>query len=1315
MVFESAFINRPGFDPHSLLGAPLLLTPTRGDYLGEHTAKAFDEILPGRVLEENAILEAEKSEGTYDPDYLPQQEARDMFGTFPDTPKVRHSHAMSEEDWKASPFYRKEIEYRPDMTRTRARIMAENFDERRYRDALIANGDEVYGPVMKALSFGATLLGSLPDPVNVLPLGGGMRAASLAGKTGLKAAVKAGAKAGVVEGAAGAALSDAIVFPDLRARGEDLGFLDFLLDTAFGATLGGGLGALGGGIHGYLGNRRIEAQDRLARRARLRHEELLREADEREKARLAMETEYGSLDDDFLGLIDDADMDIAQRRRWRDLTGEFREQLIKDAGFSTQDAEAMSDILGAHAEVMAPMFGMEPGAWLERRLAGFRNTTPEEFEAARETFLYDARGMETMALRQIESEGRRANPVADTVYGQLDRAAIREAYGQDTVNAIEARYGKGVFAKTRGAKAASKGTLSNDSLAHELVRRGLLPEGSSLDDMVNYLATGEGVDTGRALYQFLGEQGAGSLDRAQETTTRLDNLGIARQMGESGKDARVIKLATGWERGADGKWRYEVPDGRIREDVNLVERESDGMVYRATTLGELYDAPALYVAYPELKDIEIAFRQLGDTFAIFDGDRISLSDTSIGNKEEIKSSLLHEIQHAIQDKEGFARGGNEDVVYDILSDRYIQEAWNDPKADRAAFLEDVERGDMTYEEAGGFLKYHLKKIVAQLTVSKKDKTRIDALFKRAFNIPDEELFQGYLRLAGEVESRNVQARKNMSPEERRASLAAATEDVAREDQIFLYEGMEASSMARPLPQRFAEMPGVEADSSQWFGEEKAIATDTKGLRKNLKKWAKENFSGKTTVSNADTGWEVLVTPKGIEDSLSHGFDEPLARSVPFIPQIIESGIHVASTEKKAGLMSHIFANKIRLDGKDYVVGFVLREDDNGNRFYDHELTEIIDPGWLYRDPLSKKETLYTGPANRGDVMNILRDKLGVNDGSGRVMFQTGADPANARGAIVFRPEDGQALIALFKGKADISTVIHEGAGHFFLENLRAAAQLPNAPAWVRDGWGDVAKAIGADADPARAIGTEAHEAFANMAVDYFRRGEAPSIALTTTFQRFARWLAHIYRALTRRGELKDVTPEVKRIMDRLLVAEDQLRAREINRRVVNARNDEADLLRSGLAGREKRDVMRAQEKALADMAAGRPVDVGPVLRESQVLRKARALQREFPDPENRNASSDRAAPEPDYSVERQDDFPPAPEAKSGEDAEMADMDADAAVDADVEARIADLEARGNLDGEDAALLADAADQAARAERYGEIGQSVLECVMEVVE
>lgn len=193
----------------------------------------------------------------------------------------------------------------------------------------------------------------------------------------------------------------------------------------------------------------------------------------------------------------------------------------------------------------------------------------------------------------------------------------------------------------------------------------------------------------------------------------------------------------------------------------------------------------------------------------------------------------------------------------------------------------------------------------------------------------------------------------------------------------------------PLASRFADMPMIDADSSAWFGEGKAIEADKKKLRSNLKEWARKNFSKDTSVSNADTGWEVLVTPRSIEKSLSHGFDELLARSVPFIPQIIEGGIHVASIEKKPGLMSHIFANKIRLDGRDYVVGFVLREDVNGNRFYDHELTEIINPDSLNADRLpGKGSEVHAARANRGDVMNILREKLGVNDGSGQVLFQS---------------------------------------------------------------------------------------------------------------------------------------------------------------------------------------------------------------------------------------------------------------------------------------------------------------------------------------
>ncbi|WP_162273850.1 PLxRFG domain-containing protein [Desulfovibrio piger] len=208
----------------------------------------------------------------------------------------------------------------------------------------------------------------------------------------------------------------------------------------------------------------------------------------------------------------------------------------------------------------------------------------------------------------------------------------------------------------------------------------------------------------------------------------------------------------------------------------------------------------------------------------------------------------------------------------------------------------------------------------------------------------------------------------------------------------------ASLASRParrpdsLPSRFADMPTIEADSTQWFGPGKAIDADSRNMRKAVYDWARTAFPQGTTVDNADTGWRVQVTPSGIKASLHHGYDELLARSVPFIPQIIEGGIHVDSIRKTPQLLSHIFAGKIRLDEQDYVVGFVLREDVNGNRFYDHELTKIISPDWLKPGHPSSEGPSSEGSSghrtNRGDVMNILRERLGVNDGTGQVLFRT---------------------------------------------------------------------------------------------------------------------------------------------------------------------------------------------------------------------------------------------------------------------------------------------------------------------------------------
>ena len=71
-----------------------------------------------------------------------------------------------------------------------------------------------------------------------------------------------------------------------------------------------------------------------------------------------------------------------------------------------------------------------------------------------------------------------------------------------------------------------------------------------------------------------------------------------------------------------------------------------------------------------------------------------------------------------------------------------------------------------------------------------------------------------------------------------------------------------------------------------------------------------------------------------------------------------------SIEKKPGLMSRIFASKIRLDGQDHVVGSVLREDGNGNRFYDHELAKIINPDSLNADRFPDGSVVHAARVNR---------------------------------------------------------------------------------------------------------------------------------------------------------------------------------------------------------------------------------------------------------------------------------------------------------------------------------------------------------------
>ena len=152
-------------------------------------------------------------------------------------------------------------------------------------------------------------------------------------------------------------------------------------------------------------------------------------------------------------------------------------------------------------------------------------------------------------------------------------------------------------------------------------------------------------------HQFAGENAA--------TADKL-KLAEAMNMEAEGTSADDIYKATGWLKGKDGKWRFEIPDNLDKIDFSALEDEE------AAYLKDIYDNPALYKAYPELAYVSV---QVGnalegwseDTQGMATEGAIFLRRESLYNGKA-KTTLIHELQHVIQKREGFAAGGNPRTV-----------------------------------------------------------------------------------------------------------------------------------------------------------------------------------------------------------------------------------------------------------------------------------------------------------------------------------------------------------------------------------------------------------------------------------------------------------------------------------------------------------------------------------------------------------------------------------------------------------------------------------------------------------------------------
>jgi hypothetical protein len=212
------------------------------------------------------------------------------------------------------------------------------------------------------------------------------------------------------------------------------------------------------------------------------------------------------------------------------------------------------------------------------------------------------------------------------------------------------------------------------------------PVGNALKNGISNTSIPNTTENVNKQYSFAGENA--------KTANRLQ-LSTAKQMFKDGVDNETIRQQTGWFKGYDGKWRFEISDKDIkiknkhilkdmlkmfefeqaRQDsltgkitggeFARIAKESVWSDFANRTIKDYISHENLFKAYPSLKNAKIQFKYLeGGARGAFDPYsntlylNIVFTHRYTNFTEELKKAIVHELQHAIQTIEGFAKGAS---------------------------------------------------------------------------------------------------------------------------------------------------------------------------------------------------------------------------------------------------------------------------------------------------------------------------------------------------------------------------------------------------------------------------------------------------------------------------------------------------------------------------------------------------------------------------------------------------------------------------------------------------------------------------------
>lgn len=438
------------------------------------------------------------------------------------------------------------------------------------------------------------------------------------------------------------------------------------------------------------------------------------------------------------------------------------------------------------------------------------------------------------------------------------------------------------------------------------------------------------------------------------------------------------------ERGDTDEALYEKLTGEFGGDFEKwaltleTTKEATKSIPNYTTLGKLVNAPELFTAYPDLADVGVTFQNLergqnGGYNRRFDS--IELSRDLKNRPEALLNSLIHEVQHAIQRREGFTPGANLkywnrklEEGYDgrdaetrregaRLREQYEQMKANDPEFMRSmeelnAMAPTVPRGkvDMdTWEQVEPDPPEWVRFDERRDQLEEKYGDRVWDYFSLRDSIDrnarDSRLPGDLYRdTAGEIEARDAAARRGLTAEERRNRKP----DTGDENTVFA-DGSGWNSYSEQDSETSSIKEQIENSreklNAMGLVARASVPTDLKS-KDAAAQWAAERLKSSGYKVDRQGYGDIYFSKKDMDKGLRYADTAEEKAALAVLPQVLKRGIEIGGHANHKGRTKQTitFAAPVELNGTRGNMAVVVNK--NGNHYYAHRI--VLPDGTAFR-------------------------------------------------------------------------------------------------------------------------------------------------------------------------------------------------------------------------------------------------------------------------------------------------------------------------------------------------------------------------------